>query len=430
MLGRTPAGQKAGVRQGVAIDQPIVDLAEQGSHIVSDRSGQELGQFLTKAVTRGTRNGYAADWRNWVSYVERSPASPMRGDVYLDRVINDTERAKILALFFKERYEVGKMRGRQATCVSAGIRHYFIAALKPVEWFESQIITNARAACRLSCDEIREHKKDAKSKATLPVSEDMLMEARRRLWVEKTWGWGDIDDRMTYLGLMWGFDQVARVSEFTAAETSAEDHCVQVWQLSFIAEAEGAGQQRVIAGSGLAQAVSDNPECKIIACEVEASSHKGGALSKKKLIGRRSSEESQWLDDLVAWLVHNKLTAEDLIFTRYKAKIAGGKVFKKRLSAEMVRVAVKVMAREAGFPPKRFSAHSLRKGGMSQMRGLGASSDDRKDRGNYADGSKVYDTVYDYSTVALGPLACNMNVGLQGTVKPMADHVGRCLPTR
>jgi hypothetical protein len=45
-------------------------------------------------------------------------------------------------------------------------------------------------------------------------------------------------------------------------------------------------------------------------------------------------------------------------------------------------------------------------------------------------GSNVCDTVYDYSTVALGPLACNMNLGAQGTVKPKVDHVGRCLPTR
>ena len=107
----------------------------------------------------------------------------------------------------------------------------------------------------------------------------MLTEARVRLWVNKTWEWGDIDDRMTYLGLMWGFDQVARVSEFTAAEKSSEDHCVQVWQLSFVTESRGGGQQRVVSGAGLAQAISDAPSCKVIACEVEASSHKGGALS-------------------------------------------------------------------------------------------------------------------------------------------------------
>ena len=402
----------------------------QRDQIVSGGPGQELGQFLAKAVTRGTRNGYAADWKSWVAFIGRSASSHIQGDVYLDQARSDAERAVILALFFKERYEVGKMRGRQATCVSAGIRHYFIAALRSVEWFDCQIITSARAACRPSCDELREFKKGAKSRATLPVSEDMLMEARVRLWVNKTWEWGDIDDRMTYLGLMWGFDQVARVSEFTAAEASSENHCVQVWQLSFVTESKEGGPQRVISGAGLAQAIGNDPNCDIVACEVEASSHKGGALSKKKLIGRRSREESEWLDDLVAWLVNNQLAAEDLVFTRYKAKTVGGKVFKKRLSAEMIRGAVKDMAVNAGFPPEKFSAHSLRKGGMSQMRGLGASSDDRRDRGNYADGSNVYDTVYDYSTVALGPLACNVNLGAQGTVKPRVNHVGRCLPNR
>ena len=80
----------------------------------------------------------------------------------------------------------------------------------------------------------------------------------------------------------------------------------------------------MVAGAGLAQALSDDPSRKILACKVEASSHKGGALSKKKFIGRRSSEENQWLDDLVAWLANSKLAAEDLTFTRYKVKTAGG----------------------------------------------------------------------------------------------------------
>jgi hypothetical protein len=153
--------------------------------------------------------------------------------------------------------------------VSAGIRRHFVAALRPVEWFESQIVTNARAACRLSCDDMREHKKHSKSKV-LQVSEDMLMEARTRLWDGKGWDWGEIDDKMTYLILMWGFDQVARACEFTAPVSSS------VWQVTFRTEAEGGGQQRVMAGTRLAQAVSDNPSRKVIACEVEASSHKGG----------------------------------------------------------------------------------------------------------------------------------------------------------
>ena len=98
---------------------------------------------------------------------------------------------------------------------------------------------------------------------------------------------------MTYVGLMWGFDQVARISEYTSAEVSAEDHCVRLWQLSFIAEVNGDGQQRVIPGSALSAEMKSLPVPIIVACEVEASSHKCGARSKKKVIGRRSREEGR-----------------------------------------------------------------------------------------------------------------------------------------
>ena len=104
------------------------------------------------------------------------------GDGYLDKAESDKDRAVVLALFFKERYETGGMRGRQAAPVSAGIRHFFAAALRLVNWFDSQIVVNARAACRMSSDELRDQKRDAEGKATLPVSEDKLMSARARLW--------------------------------------------------------------------------------------------------------------------------------------------------------------------------------------------------------------------------------------------------------
>jgi hypothetical protein len=176
--------------------------------------------------------------------------------------------------------------------------------------------------------------------------------------------------------------------------------------------------------------MKNNPNCRVLACEVEESSHKGGALNKKKVIGRSSDEEGQWLNDLVEWLVNAATQANDQVFTRHKAKTIGGKVSMKRLSAGMIRHAVKDMAVAAGLPPERYSSHSLRKGGMSQMRGLGASADDRRDRGNYADGSNVFNVIYDYSTVALGPLACNKNLGTGNAIKPTIAHASRCLPTR
>ena len=96
----------------------------------------------------------------------------------------------------------------------------------------------------------------------------------------------------------------------------------------------------------------------------------------------------------------------------------------------MVREAVKDIALLADLPPGGFSSHSLRKGGLTQMRGLGTSVDDRKDRGNYAEGSTVFDTIYDNSAVRLGPLACNVNLGMGCVVKQTVEHVGHCSPRR
>jgi hypothetical protein len=77
---------KDGTMERPAICQPISGCANQG------RSGQELGQFLTKAVTSGIRKSYAADWRSWESFLAKSTTILFRGDVYLDLARDDTER--------------------------------------------------------------------------------------------------------------------------------------------------------------------------------------------------------------------------------------------------------------------------------------------------------------------------------------------------
>jgi hypothetical protein len=57
-----------------------------------------------------------------------------------------------------------------------------------------------------------------------------------------------------------------------------------------------------------------------------------------------------------------------------------------------------------GLPAQHFSSHSLRKGGVTQMRALGASEYDRRNRGNWAPGSQVMNDTYDYGH-GLVPLA-------------------------
>ena len=74
----------------------------------------------------GTRSGYKSDWKEWLVFLEKERGEVGGGDVYLDQVRDDTERAAMLALFFKGRYDEGGMRGKAATTAGAGIRHAFI----------------------------------------------------------------------------------------------------------------------------------------------------------------------------------------------------------------------------------------------------------------------------------------------------------------
>jgi integrase len=91
------------------------------------------------------------------------------------------------------------------------------------------------------------------------------------------------------------------------------------------------------------------------------------------------------------------------------------------LTARAVRYEMKDIARRNGLPPNYFSAHSLRKGSITHMRSQGATEDDRRDRGNYAAGSQVMNTIYAYAT-GFGPLASN---NLEGGREPSLTDVKR-----
>ena len=66
---------------------------------------------------------------------------------------------------------------------------------------------------------------------------------------------------------------------------------MHLWQLTFIIEDEVGGAQRVISGASLSEEIGTTPARQVVACEVDALPHKGGALNKKKLIARRRHEE-------------------------------------------------------------------------------------------------------------------------------------------
>ena len=216
-------------------------------------------------------------------------------------------------------------------------------------------------------------------------------------------------------GCMWGYDLDARVSEYTAPEKGQEDHCVRAGDLVLGATCY-AGEVK-IRGDNLPSNLTAQ---QVYGCWVKPSTQKTGAIVKSKFIGRRSVEESQFLDDLVEWLRLSGARTVDRLFTRYSRGI-GGKETRKELTGRMIRDGIK---ESCTLDPDYFSSHSLRKGATTHMMSLEVPKAAAKDRGNYAQGSDVMIRTYDYSFGGHGPLAANsLRVGDRPSLMDVKQYV-------
>lgn len=394
----------------------------------SSRFG-ELGAFLGASVLPATQRTYDGHWHLWTAFLH---AESYGRNPYLIDVPEATKTA-LVGLFLFRRYQAGA-RGKAAYSVTSGIRMRFAQKLLSTEFLESPVIHTARSACRLSPRELRSRRDAAalNTSVKLPICEGILVAMRVRLWVETPWFLSVPPGCLAYIGCMWGYDQSARVSEYTTPENGAEDHCIRIDDLTFVmVTGEGIvgsalAAKLTLGHNEVADHITSNPNqaapwASITECRALAASSKGKRVTKAKLIARRSAIESQFLDDLARFVILSGSRSGDELFSFRKE--GGAKLC---LRARTVRQELKNQCSLQGLPPDHFSSHSLRKGAITHMRATGASEDDRRDRGGYADGSQLIHTTYNYAT-GLGPLAAS---GLEDAVVPGLIDVLRLIPAR
>ena len=366
-----------------------------------------------------TSNKYNDHWAKWKTFLQ--------GEIDCDdpflKTRSEDEKAALVSLFLMRRYQNG-LRGKAATSVTAGIRIHYAQELQSTTFLESAVIAAARSSCQLNPTELRAKRNlGASDTVKLPVHEDLLYDMKINLWDGRAWSGPDLKSRMVYLGAMYAYDMGARVCEYTAAEQGKVDHCVRVDDLTF--ELECPGRTVNILGSDLAKhglrelAEESSLLGRVIQCQVLTASSKGKVSSKPKVIGRRSPEEGNHLDNLVLFMTHSGALGADELFT-----IRDATGIHTVLKAKTIRVEIKRACIRLNLPPAYFSSHSLRKGAITHMRASGATEEDRRDRGNYAPGSQVMNLTYDYAT-GLGPLASNSLVGGR---KPTIEDVQRLIP--
>jgi hypothetical protein len=87
------------------------------------------------------------------------------------------------------------------------------------------------------------------------------------------------------------------------------------------------------------------------------------------------------------------------------------------LRSRTVREELKRTCEVDGLPPSHFSTDFSRRGAVTRIRGLGASGDDRRDRGNNVPGSQVMNSTHVYAD-GLGPsLTSSLLGGYRSTLR-------------
>jgi hypothetical protein len=376
-----------------------------------------VSAFLATAVMPSTIRTYNAHFKTWTQFLKDEVDM---NDPFM-RNIPEEEKVFLVSLMMLRRHQAGH-KGKAATAFTAALKREFVIAMIDSSFLESSVIHMARMSCQIKPHELRaKNDSGAASTVKLPVCESILVSMRNRLWSRREWVGMDLQKRMRYLGCMWGFEMGARVSEYTAPEPGGTDHCVRTDDATFTIES--GGQVANVSGSGLtALGLHSSVEgmSQITECRVRTVSSKGKLTVKDKLVGRRSPEESAFLDDIITFIVHSGARGDEELFSCERPN--GTRI---ALSSRAVRDELKATVRDEGLPELYFSSHSLRKGAITHMRALGASEDDRRERGMFAVGSTVMNTTYDYAVTGLGPSASN---SLEGGRKPTVNDLKRLIP--
>jgi hypothetical protein len=385
--------------------------------IISSENQEAISKFLKSSVLPSTDRKYELQWGWFVQFMKDQGSD----DPFM-KTLTPQERAGMVSLFMMSRHIAGK-RGKAASAVTAAIRLRFSQEMEDTAFLDSAVVSSARTACLPNPQELRERRSSAPvSSVKLPICFEMITDMRERLVANRTWSEEGMESIMLYTGCMFGFEFTARVSEFTKGEKKGTDHCVRTDDVTFAVEAP-MGHFSIV-GSALAEltpAQAGEGYKNISECRVRGVTTKGKITVKAKQVGRRSVEESMFLDDLIQFIIHAKAQGTEELFSFRRAN--GDRVV---LTGRAVRDEVKNTCGRYGLDPDCFSAHSLRKGGITHMGALGSSAEHMLARGSYAPNSRTMSQIYDQS-VGLGPLGAS---SLQMGHKPTVTDVKRLIPAR
>lgn len=335
---------------------------------------KDLTQYMSvKSLKDNTRKRYAQNRDEWDDYVK---STKFKNDIYLDGS-DRTGRRKVVTAFVVHLETVRQLSPSNITSIMSALRFRFVSNFRDEDVFKDATVLLARKAAAGLMS--REKSIIAEERKQFPVTVDMVKGSRKVNWE----GSDDIDKKMTYIGVAFGFNFMNRVSELVL-----DGVCDEYAVLS----------QDVLITLINKESISPWQLYKVNTSQVSIAhfviyASKRGKKARHLYLTRNTEEEGQLLSDVIDFMRMSGVKKDEPFLSRHK----NGRF--KKLTRKMINEEIKGMARRSGLGEmeKGFTTRSMRIGGCTTMKTAGESSRTVKLVGGWADESTC-DAIYDRNT--------------------------------
>ena len=290
---------------------------------------------LTGAVALNTQRSYTRVKDRWSGFIT---AKFPNVNIWLTGVTKREQRV-VLVNFMKDTVD-GRHR---LDTEMAGLRHLFRTNLADLDIFEDGVVQGARHALK---PRGREVSIGIEQRMRAPFTVELLR------WSRTHYLNGRCDEKMTYLGAALQYALVWRISELIS-----DEHGLRTEDVAYVASTN----EHI-----LAPQLSSHmfPTIRMVQI-ISRSSKTRASRGKFEFIRRDDPDSDQLVQDLMSWAQLSGVQNGNFFLSRF----AKGR--NKRLTRSMVNNLVKTTAAHFHLPVSRYSTHSLRIGGPTEMLAAG-----------------------------------------------------------
>lgn len=334
-----------------------------------------LSSFITQGATEG-RTGYETSWKRWVAYVGGLDES-VRPNLFLGD-LNPHAQAVRLSCYVKHLHDSGIREWTLERDIS-NLKMVFLEALVDVTSFSSSLLQRTRRAARPTAEEFAILQARRVAKQSLPTSLDVIWPLREEYWSGETWLCPGLDRRGVWVAIALGFDCGARVSNLAKCDRRRGDHTIKAKDVIVVYLANGDPRPRRAQGGEVLRRIAgelgDFPGC-VLKVEYHFLTGKKNMPKDWHTLGRRTSEESSLLDDLILYLLRSRVRGTDPLFTRYPGPGDATTFSRKVLTSRQVQGGLDWAAANAGLPLGSVKTSGVRRGCAETARASGATREE------------------------------------------------------